>query len=182
MGRTSPSIAPSIPRGTNGFAGPQQAVLTRMVRALIETECLGQRIAWLYTPMALPLARALEPAPSSTTAWTSCRRSCGAPPQLLRARGASCWRCADVVFTGGPSLYRAKQDRHPQRALLPEQRRRRRTSRARAALPEPADQARCRARGSASSASSTSGSTSTLLDALADGAPGLADRAWSARS
>jgi UDP-galactopyranose mutase len=36
----------------------------------------------------------------------------GAPPELL-AREAELLERADLVFTGGPSLYRAKQSRHP---------------------------------------------------------------------
>ena len=37
----------------------------------------------------------------------------------------SCFERADLVFTGGASLYEAKRDRHPDVHLLPEQRRRR---------------------------------------------------------
>jgi UDP-galactopyranose mutase len=36
----------------------------------------------------------------------------GAPPELL-SREAALLECADLMFTGGPSLYRAKQARHP---------------------------------------------------------------------
>jgi UDP-galactopyranose mutase len=36
----------------------------------------------------------------------------GAPPELL-AREAALIECADLMFTGGPSLFRAKQSRHP---------------------------------------------------------------------
>ena len=37
----------------------------------------------------------------------------GAPPRAARARSASCLHRADVVFTGGQSLYEAKRHRHP---------------------------------------------------------------------
>ena len=40
-----------------------------------------------------------------------------APPQLLQ-RESALLKAADVVFTGGPSLYRAKQRSASQRALL----------------------------------------------------------------
>ncbi len=52
-----------------------------------------------------------------------------APPELLE-REAHLLKFADVVFTGGPSLYRAKKDRHPNVHCFPEQRGRQTTSRA----------------------------------------------------
>ena len=69
-------------------------------------------LAWLYTPMALPLAEALAPDAVVYDCMDELSPFLGAPPELL-SREAELLKCADVVFTGGPSLYRAKQDRHP---------------------------------------------------------------------
>ena len=50
-------------------------------------------------------------------------------------------RRADVVFTGGHSLYEAKRDRHPNVHAFPSSVDARISPQARGALPEPADQA-----------------------------------------
>ncbi len=69
-------------------------------------------VTWLYTPMALPLAQALAPAAMVYDCMDELSLFLGAPPELL-SREAELIECADVMFTGGPSLFRAKQTRHP---------------------------------------------------------------------
>ncbi len=55
---------------------------------------------------------------SFTTAWTSWRISPNAPAGLVEAEARLLAR-ADVVFTGGRSLYESKKGRQRQRPLLP---------------------------------------------------------------
>jgi UDP-galactopyranose mutase len=62
--------------------------------------------------MALPLAEALGPEVIVYDCMDELSLFLGAPPQLL-SREQTLLECADLVFTGGPSLYRAKQTRHP---------------------------------------------------------------------
>ena len=61
--------------------------------------------------------------PSSTTAWTSCRRS-RAPPSELPELERRLMARADLVFTGGQSLYEAKKAPASQHPCDAEQRRR----------------------------------------------------------
>jgi glycosyltransferase involved in cell wall biosynthesis len=68
-------------------------------------------VAWLYTPLALPLAQTLGPAAIVYDCMDELSLFHGAPPELL-SREADLLECADVMFTGGPSLFRAKQARH----------------------------------------------------------------------
>jgi glycosyltransferase involved in cell wall biosynthesis len=68
-------------------------------------------VAWLYTPLALPLAQALMPAAIVYDCMDELSLFQGAPPELL-SREEELLGCADVMFTGGPSLFRAKQARH----------------------------------------------------------------------
>jgi len=68
-------------------------------------------VAWLYTPLALPLVDALEPSAIVYDCMDELSLFAGAPPELLERESALLGR-ADVVFTGGPSLYRAKRGRH----------------------------------------------------------------------
>jgi UDP-galactopyranose mutase len=69
-------------------------------------------IRWYYTPMMLPFSRHL----ASTATVYDCMDELAnfrfAPPQLL-ALEQELFASADVVFTGGYSLYEAKKDRHP---------------------------------------------------------------------
>jgi glycosyltransferase involved in cell wall biosynthesis len=69
-------------------------------------------LAWLYTPMALPLALSLDPDAAVYDCMDELSLFAGAPPELLGLE-EQLLEYADVMFTGGPSLFRAKQSRHP---------------------------------------------------------------------
>ena len=64
----------------------------------------------------------------------------GAPPALVE-REARLLEAADLVFTGGQSLYEAKRDRHPTVHAFPSSIDAEHFGRARRPQPEPADQA-----------------------------------------
>lgn len=70
-------------------------------------------IVWYYTPMALgALPEAIEPSLVVFDAMDDLASFRNAP-QALRDKEAAMFRLADLVFTGGPSLYEARRDRHP---------------------------------------------------------------------
>lgn len=96
-----------------GFHPEQLAELAALMPELRADLGAGARdvVAWLYTPLALPLVDALEPAAIVYDCMDELSLFAGAPPELLERESALLGR-ADVVFTGGPSLYRAKQGRH----------------------------------------------------------------------
>jgi glycosyltransferase involved in cell wall biosynthesis len=74
----------------------------------------SDRGAWLYTPMALPLARALAPRLLVYDVMDDLASFKGAPVELkLRQRQAL--KLADVVFTGGRSLQRSVVPARPER-------------------------------------------------------------------
>ena len=95
-----------------GFHPAQLEVLAPMMDELREAVGSDGIAAWLYTPMALPLALRLQPALMAYDCMDELSLFMGAPPELAQ-REAELMAMADVVFTGGPSLYRAKQERHP---------------------------------------------------------------------
>ena len=68
--------------------------------------------AWLYTPMAVRIALALGPKEIIYDCMDELSAFLGAPPELLD-REQVLLDLAGAVFTGGPSLHRAKRDRHP---------------------------------------------------------------------
>jgi glycosyltransferase involved in cell wall biosynthesis len=103
---------PRTPIAAPGFHAEQLRVLEPLMADL--TVELGDvnLLAWLYTPMALPLALALEPDAVVYDCMDELSLFLGAPPELLSFE-EQLLEYADVMFTGGPSLFRAKQSRHP---------------------------------------------------------------------
>src|SRR5262249_51423780 len=109
---------PHTPAKGHGFCEEQIPHLERLIRELIELESLDNYVLWFYTPMAFPLAKAFRPDAVIYDCMDELSAFHNAPPQLLE-READLLRAADVVFTGGPSLYRAKKDRHPNAHCFP---------------------------------------------------------------
>ena len=104
-------LRPRTPVESFGFHAEQLAVLEPLVTELARELEGTTLVAWLYTPLALPLAQVLEPAAIVYDCMDELSLFQGAPPELL-SREVELLRCADVMFTGGPSLFRAKQARH----------------------------------------------------------------------
>src|SRR5262245_5154999 len=108
---------PVLAGETGGFGG-DFARLARMLNLLLRWQEVGDHAAWLYTPMAWPLARTLSPELVVYDCMDELSAFLGAPPEM-REREAALMRAADVVFTGGPSLYRAKRALHPRVRCFP---------------------------------------------------------------
>ncbi len=103
---------PRTPVPAPGYVRDQLAVLEPLICEL--SADLGETdvLAWLYTPMALPLALTLDPRATVYDCMDELSLFAGAPPELLGLE-QELLEYADVMFTGGPSLFRAKQSRHP---------------------------------------------------------------------
>jgi UDP-galactopyranose mutase len=69
-------------------------------------------ICWYYTPMAMAFTRHLQPLGIVYDCMDELSAFKGASP-ALRKYEAELFACADLVFTGGQSLYEAKRDQHP---------------------------------------------------------------------
>src|SRR3954470_2360198 len=92
-----------------GFHDDQIPILQQLLQALMRRERIDDYAVWFYSPMALPLMQDLAPAVVVYDCMDELSAFRNAPRQLLqRERGLL--KIADVVFTGGPSLYRAKRD------------------------------------------------------------------------
>ena len=76
------------------------------------------RTVWLYTPMALELARALEPELLVYDVMDDLAAFAKAPPEL-RERQREALERADVVFAGGRSLHRGVAGVRPDAHLFP---------------------------------------------------------------
>lgn len=111
----APNVLRCVPMGSFAaatFESEQHGVLAPLLERILTGNGYDRHVAWLYTPMAVGLARALEPAVVVYDCMDELSAFAGAPHGLL-ARENELFATADLVFTGGPSLYRAKRDRHP---------------------------------------------------------------------
>ncbi|MDQ5824818.1 MAG: glycosyltransferase [Chloroflexota bacterium] len=102
---------PHTPSHSWGYTGDQIALMTPLVAGFVEQQELTDYVVWLYTPMALPLAQTLQPRAVVFDVMDELSAFAGAPQEMKDLETATlAW--ADVVFTGGPSLYKAKLGRH----------------------------------------------------------------------
>jgi glycosyltransferase involved in cell wall biosynthesis len=119
--KPAPGIVRCVPHGpiaTAGFGAETAGTFGMLLARLLERQDLERHVAWLYTPMAVPLARSLRPSTVVYDCMDELAGFLGAPPSL-RAYEDELFRWTDLVFTGGPSLYRAKRDLHPHVHCLP---------------------------------------------------------------
>jgi UDP-galactopyranose mutase len=98
------------PVKATGFHDDQLPYLKPLFHQLVSD--FGDYIAWFYTPMALPLIDGLSPRLVVYDCMDELAAFKNAPRQLLQ-RENGLFKVADIVFTGGPGLFRAKQGRHP---------------------------------------------------------------------
>lgn len=128
------------PNPAPGFHDDHIATFKQMLPKLLADQHAADHVAWLYTPMALPLAQALEPQAAIYDCMDELSAFAHAPPELLQ-REDDLLSWADLVFTGGPSLYQAKRDRHQSVHCFPSSVDAAHFRQARAGLAEASDQA-----------------------------------------
>jgi UDP-galactopyranose mutase len=88
------------------------AVLRRLLDECVSTHLGDDFVLWYYTPMGLPFSRHLDAAAVVYDCMDELSAFAGAPAALKKYE-TELFRCADVVFTGGQSLYEAKRRHHP---------------------------------------------------------------------
>jgi len=118
--------APAAPRIETRTVAPNLTVVTPqliegMPEDLVEAalcamldDYLGTdrpEVAWYYTPMMLPFSRHLQADCTVYDCMDELANFRFAPPRLLELE-AELFERADLVFTGGYSLYEAKRSRH----------------------------------------------------------------------
>ena len=97
-------------------------------------------IFWYYTPMALGKSRQFTPKLTVYDCMDELAAFKFAPP-ALREREQELFRKADLVFTGGHTLYESKREQHPDAHPFPSSIDKAHFGQARGPLAEPADQA-----------------------------------------
>lgn len=91
--------------------GPANDRIKPMLDAKLAELGAESYINWFYSPMMIELADGMEPQATVFDAMDELSAFRGAPPELL-ANESRLFATADLVFTGGQSLYEAKKDRH----------------------------------------------------------------------
>jgi UDP-galactopyranose mutase len=129
-------VVPHLPAGMPNDA--REAALSRLLDAHTAT-IHGPLIAWYYTPMMLPFSRDLDVDLTVFDAMDELSKFKFAPVHLLELEQELIDK-ADIVFTGGSSLYEAKKNRHPNVYCFASSVDRAHFAKARSALFDPADQ------------------------------------------
>ena len=110
----------------------------RLLTDLLRDARIRSPVIWYYTPMALQFSDALDAAVTVYDCMDELSSFQDAPPELRRLEAELLHR-ADVVFTGGISLYEAKRACHSNVHAFPSAVDAEYFRKARARLPDPMD-------------------------------------------
>lgn len=135
---TGVSVAtPVLPHGL--APSEVEATLARLLGEVTKGAA-GRTVAWYYTPMMMPFSRQIAADCIVYDCMDELANFRFAPPELLPLEAELLQR-ADLVFTGGYSLYEAKRGRHARVYPFPSSVDRAHFMRARAGPEDPQDQA-----------------------------------------
>ena len=111
-------LRPHTPVEAFGFHDDQLSLLEPMIADWLQSEGVNDYVAWFYTPMALPLLTGLMPRAVIYDCMDELSAFQNAPRQM-RQRETALLKRAELVLTGGPSLYEAKRTQHDRVMCLP---------------------------------------------------------------
>lgn len=131
-------IAPYLPPQATVEAA--EKMHRRLIDQFMADHDIDDFLAWYYTPMALGYTKHLSPSLVVYDCMDELSAFSGAPP-VLRDREQELFRLADLVFTGGHSLYEAKRGRHSNVHAFPSSIDYEHFAKARSAIEDPGDQA-----------------------------------------
>jgi UDP-galactopyranose mutase len=103
---------------TSGFCGEQVPLLQQLLPDLLEELQLESYTAWFYTPLAVPLLDVLAPEAIVYDCMDALDKFSNASPDIC-SREKELLDRANLVFTGGPSLHRRMEGRHPNSHCFP---------------------------------------------------------------
>jgi len=132
-------LTPHLPRRLSSGAAPDAAVRRLVDEALVRYR-IADPVLWYYTPMALAISRHLPAAAVVFDCMDELSAFAQAPPSI-RAFERELLDRADVVFTGGLSLYEAKRALHHNVHAMPSSVDVVHFAQARTTADDPADQA-----------------------------------------
>ena len=132
------TVSTYLPHGLDGPG--YEASMRGLLDALIREQAIRRPILWYYSPHALAFSAHVTGAPTVFDCMDELSAFKDADPGLPEVERALMAR-ADLVFTGGMSLYEAKRRQHPHVHAFPSGVDASHFAPARTGLPQPADQA-----------------------------------------
>ena len=109
-------VTPQLPEANDSVA--VNSILRALTDELFLQKRIEQYLLWYYTPMALPFTRHLQPRAVIYDCMDELSAFKGAP-SALKSYEQELFALADVVFTGGQSLYEAKRRQHKNIHAMP---------------------------------------------------------------
>jgi UDP-galactopyranose mutase len=103
-------VVPHLPEGISN-EGAVEVIQKAMLDRLFAEQQIRDYVLWYYTPMALGWTRHLKPLATVYDCMDELSAFRNAPRALCE-REAELFKRADLVFTGGQSLYEAKRGQH----------------------------------------------------------------------
>ncbi|MCC2695397.1 UDP-galactopyranose mutase [Nodularia sp. LEGE 04288] len=103
-------VVPHLPQGLSEEG--INADLQVLIDGLFTEQSISSYICWYYTPMAIAFTNHLQPQAIVYDCMDELSAFKGASPKLKQYE-AELFRRADLVFTGGQSLYESKVNQHP---------------------------------------------------------------------
>jgi UDP-galactopyranose mutase len=131
-------MVPRVPEGLS--PAQQEALQTNLLSRMLNDYGISDYLLWYYTPMAIGFSSHLRPRLTVFDCMDELSAFKGAPQQM-RDREAELLSRADLVFTGGQSLYEAKLGKHGDLHAFPSSIDYAHFAQAREMHQEPADQA-----------------------------------------
>jgi glycosyltransferase involved in cell wall biosynthesis len=117
--RRDPNLTIAIPELPIGMSEQESVEAQgRLLSGLLAQERLHELVFWYYTPSAIRFAGYFQPAVTVYDCMDELSAFRGAPPGLTQAE-KELFEAADLVFTGGQSLYKSKRDLHRSVHLFP---------------------------------------------------------------
>lgn len=129
-----------LPARLHGQEAAAEQAQFEVLSRYFNEQRIEKYIFWYYTPMALGKSRFFKPLLTVYDCMDELAAFKFAPP-ALREREQELFGKADLVFTGGHTLYEAKSQQHPDAHPFPSSIDKDHFGQARQEMPEPADQA-----------------------------------------
>lgn len=131
-------VVPHIPLSA-WEAGEGESFLRRLFDQLFINQNIGEYFFWYYTPMAFEWTKHKEPQAIIYDCMDELSAFKNAPTQLVE-REKEIFKVADLVFTGGQSIFEAKRDKHEKVFAFPSSIEAEHFNKARLVTEEPVDQ------------------------------------------
>jgi len=104
-------LRPHLTEQANGFNDENAPVVRKLIDEFLIQHDVNDYWLWFYTPLALPITENMPSRGIIYYCMDELSAFKNASPLLLERENAL-FKVADIVFTGGPSLYESKRHKH----------------------------------------------------------------------